>query len=190
LPRPTTPDYAFSITVSFCFYRRNFLKNTRRQSIYKLVVEAHNVYRILAGLFAVAFLVSAETGSQSSNTNGPANSAVASVSGSGPFSINGASLANGVPSWPILSGDQITSGNTPVLITLPDGTELELDPRSKVTIVVRNGIVEVIVSSGSCHQHDHGHGRHWCWEQPEKTSNHRCDGGRSFDEDNRCCPVP
>lgn len=154
------------------------------------------MYRLVAGFFAVTLILGAQTGSDAAGTATGADpsQAVASVSGAGAFSINGASLANGVPSWPLMAGDQIVTGASSAVITLPDGTELELSPRSKVTIVIRGGVVEVIVSSGDCHPKDpHGHNHH-CWVLPEKTSNHRCgDGGgdgRDHDQDvdDRCCP--
>ena len=151
------------------------------------------MYRVLIGLFMAALIVSADTASSHSAGTTAANStqSVASVSGSGPFSINGASLAAGVPSWPVMAGDQITSGSTPVEITLPDGTELELAPRSKVTIIIRGGVVEIVVSSGYCRPRD-PHGPGHCWVRPDPTSHHRCGGDGRYhdqDDDQRCCPA-
>jgi hypothetical protein len=168
------------------------------------VAEAHNVYRLFVGVLAVTLVASADTGSNSPNNTAAvasssstaassSTSSIATVSGSGPFSINGASLASSVPSWPVMSGDQISTGSAPALITLPDGTQLDLDPQSKVTIVIHNGIVEVIVSTGGCHERQPDPRQpnppnHWCWVQPQATSNHRCGGGRYYDQDDRCCP--
>lgn len=151
------------------------------------------MYRSLIGLFALSLLLSADTG-QSSSAAGPANSSssIGTVSGSGGFSINGASLANGVPSWPIMSGDQITTGSTAAVITLPDGTQLDLDPKSQVTITVQDGMVKIIINAGGCHERDPHHHRRVCWVEPFSTSSHRCDRGHGFsqdpDGDNRCCP--
>jgi hypothetical protein len=145
------------------------------------------VYRILAGFFAITVLLSGDTGSSSSRNGNPNTpNILANVSGAGPFSINGASMANGVPSWPVMNGDQITTGSTAVVITLPDGTQLDLEPRSQVTITIRGGVVEVIVNSGECHDR-HGH-HHNCWvEALASTSPHRCDG--DHDRDDHCCPI-
>lgn len=87
-----------------------------------------------------------------------------------------------------MAGDQISTGSAPVVITLPDGTQLDLDPQSKVTIIIRNGLVEVIVSTGGCHERQPDPHHHWCWAEPQTTSNHRCGGGRYYDQDDRCCP--
>lgn len=149
------------------------------------------MYRILAGLFAVTVLLSGNTGSSSSTNGdaGPASNVVANASGSGPFSINGASLANGVPSWPIMNGDQITTGSTAVVITLPDGTVLDLDPRSRVTITIHDGMVKITINYGGCHERDHDHHghHHGCWiDEAASNSPHRCDG--DHDRDDRCCP--
>jgi hypothetical protein len=167
-------------------YRRNFLKNMQEPPIYNSVAEAHNVYRTLASLFALTLILSADTGSSLSQNSNSALTPVASVTGSGPFSINGASLANGVPAWPIMPGDQITTGSTAAVITLPDGTQLDLDPKSQVTITIQNGVVKIFVNSGGCHERNH-HPHHGpCWVEPASTSPHRCD--RDHDRDDRCCP--
>lgn len=146
------------------------------------------MYRTVAGLFAFSLILCADTGSGSSHSanSNSSSTPIASVSGSGAFSINGASLANGVPSWPIMSGDQITTGSAAAVITLPDGTQLDLDPKSQVTITVQDGMVKVIINSGGCHERDPHHRHHWCWVQPASTSPHRCDG--DHDADDRCCP--
>jgi hypothetical protein len=170
-------------------YRRNFLKNIRQQPINNSVAEAHNMFRILAGVFALTLIAAADTGPSSPNNSDPNSSStpIASVSGSGPFSINGAFLANGVPSWPIMCGDQIATDSAGALITLSDGTQLDLDPKSKVTITVQDGMIKIIVNSGGCHERDHHHRHKWCWVLPASTSPHRCDG--DHDRDDRCCPV-
>ena len=85
-----------------------------------------------------------------------------------------------------MSGDQITTGSAAAVITLPDGTQLDLDPKSQVTITVQDGMVKVIINSGGCHERDPHHRHQWCWVQPASTSPHRCDG--DHDADDRCCP--
>jgi hypothetical protein len=163
----------------------------QQEPIFKVVAEAHYVYRLLAGLFAVTLIVNAQTGpSSSSGADGNASSSVvANVSGSGPFTINGASLSSSVPSWPVMSGDQIATGSAPAVITLPDGTQLDLDPNSKVTITIQNGLVKVFITVGGCHgRHPDPH-HHWCWIEPATTSDHRCGGRYHYgDQDGRCCP--
>lgn len=153
------------------------------------------MYRFLTGVFAITLIMSADTAPNNGAGAAGANASqpVASVSGSGPFSINGASLAAGIPSWPVMAGDQIASGSTPVEITLPDGTQLDLSPQSKVTIKIQNGIVEVIVIAGDCRPRDPHAPPHYCWAslRPEPTSHHRCGGGgRYYDAEagDYCCP--
>jgi hypothetical protein len=145
--------------------------------------------KLFIGFVGIALLLSGKTGTSSSTAGkgDTQSSPVATLSGSSNVSVNGIALATGVPSWPVLAGDQISTGSSPVLITLPDGTELDLAAKSRVTLKIDNGVVEVIVSSGSFQKVGQKDGGKWCWIEPVRTSDHRC-GHNDHDADDRCCP--
>ncbi len=65
-----------------------------------------------------------------------AQSQVATVTSSSPFTLRGAKVntGQGVPQWPVLAGDSVKAGNTPVIVTFPDGSTITLDPGTEATV--------------------------------------------------------
>jgi hypothetical protein len=63
-------------------------------------------------------------------------SQVATVSSASAFTLRGATVnpGQGVPSWPVLAGDTIKAGTSPVTLTFPDGSMITLDPGSEATV--------------------------------------------------------
>lgn len=63
-------------------------------------------------------------------------SQVATVSSPSGFTLRGASVTpgQGVPNWPVLAGDTIKAGTSPVTFTFPDGSTITLDPGSEATV--------------------------------------------------------
>jgi hypothetical protein len=135
------------------------------------------MHRVLAGLFAIALFASADN---SSNV-------VATASSPQPFTLDGHPVtSNGVASWPLVAGDQIATSDTPVLITLSDGTELLVKANSKIKITVIDHKIQVVVLGGSI-DNDWGKHHHWCWVEPaHEASKHHCGDG-DHDRDDRCC---
>ena len=90
----------------------------------------------------LAFLVAASAQTQ-----------VATVTSDSGFELRGANVATGqgVPSWPVLPGDVIKAGPTPVTITFPDGSVLTLAPGStaKVDLSKKKPVFELL--SGNAH---------------------------------------
>jgi hypothetical protein len=71
-----------------------------------------------------------------------AQSQVATVTSSTPFTLRGETVTpgQGVPSWPILTGDTLRAGSAPAIVTFPDGSVLTLEPGSEATVAFVNGI--------------------------------------------------
>jgi hypothetical protein len=67
-----------------------------------------------------------------------ATTEVATLSSSGPFELRGASITpgQGVPAWPVLAGDRISSQKTVVTFTFPDGSLVTLGASSQVSVEV------------------------------------------------------
>jgi hypothetical protein len=60
---------------------------------------------------------------------------IATVTASGPFTLRGAAVnPEGVPSWPIMSGDEIAAQAVPVTVTFPDGSRIVLSPNSRARV--------------------------------------------------------
>ncbi len=60
---------------------------------------------------------------------------VATVSSSGPFELRGNVVpVNGVPEWPVMTGDEIGTANSPSKLQFIDGSVATLAPKSHVKI--------------------------------------------------------
>lgn len=57
----------------------------------------------------------------------------------------------GVPNWPLLPGDTIQAGKTPVTITFPDGSTVLLAPGASGRVNMSNGVPVFQLDSGSAH---------------------------------------
>jgi hypothetical protein len=65
-----------------------------------------------------------------------ASSEVAIVTSTAPFQLRGVSVATneGVPSWPVMSGDIIQAGNAPVMLVFGDRSSIILDPETSARV--------------------------------------------------------
>jgi hypothetical protein len=115
-----------------------------------------------------------------------ASNAIGSVSSSDAFSLNNVSIsAKGVASWPLIDGDSIQTADKPVLLSLNNGSEVLVDPNSKIKIILNGKDIKIVVTSGGT---EDGSKRRWCYfDSAAKTSNHKCGDG-DHDRDDRCCP--
>jgi hypothetical protein len=70
-----------------------------------------------------------------------AQNQVATVTSSAPFALRGATVipGQGVPTWPILPGDELKAGNALTIVSFPDGSVLTLSPGSDAKIDFANG---------------------------------------------------
>lgn len=80
-----------------------------------------------------------------------AQNQVATVTSSAPFTLRGATVTpgQGVPTWPVLSGDDLKAGNALTIVTFPDGSVLTLSPGSEAKIDFVNGKPEFQLLSGT-----------------------------------------
>ncbi len=78
---------------------------------------------------------------------------LATVTATTPFTLRGAVVtpSQGVPMWPILPGDGLTSGTSPSVVTFPDGSALVLAHESKAKIDLLNGRPVFQLISGNAH---------------------------------------
>jgi hypothetical protein len=78
-------------------------------------------------------------------------SQVATVTSSSPFTLRGANVnpGQGVPDWPVLAGDTIKAGTSPVVVTFPDGSTITLNPCAEATVNLSYGVPEYIHLSGA-----------------------------------------
>jgi hypothetical protein len=70
-----------------------------------------------------------------------AQNQVATVTSSAPFTLRGATVTpgQGVPTWPILPGDELKAGSALTIVSFPDGSVLTLSPGADAKIDVANG---------------------------------------------------
>jgi hypothetical protein len=86
---------------------------------------------VVVALFVVLFVT----------TVARAQTQVATVTSSAPFTLRGAGITpgQGVPTWPVLAGDVVKAGNTLTIVTFPDGSVVTLAPGSEGKIDIVNG---------------------------------------------------
>ena len=64
-----------------------------------------------------------------------AESPVASVSSPEPFMLDGVQMpVAGVPSWPLVGGDEVSTTNAPAVISFQDSSQVTLDKNSKARL--------------------------------------------------------
>jgi ABC-type Fe3+-hydroxamate transport system substrate-binding protein len=80
-------------------------------------------------------------------------SQVATVSASSSFTLRGASFnpGQGVPSWPVLAGDKIVGGTSPVTMTFPDGSTITLNPGAEATVDLSGQTPVFHLTKGTAH---------------------------------------
>jgi hypothetical protein len=81
----------------------------------------------------------------------PAQTQMATAGSSGPFELRGALVNSqaGVPSWPLIAGDNLVTEDSPVVITFRDGSIVTLGVGSKATIEMSGQTPALDLTSGS-----------------------------------------
>ena len=82
-----------------------------------------------------------------------AQTQVATVNSDSRFRLRGAYInpGGGVPSWPVLAGDEIKAGPTPVTLTFPDGSTVILAPDSTAIVNVDAQMPVFGLEDGAAH---------------------------------------
>ena len=78
---------------------------------------------------------------------------VAIVTSDSPFDLRGVRVdpGKGVPTWPILPGDVIKAGQTPLTVVYPDGSTVLLSPGSEAKIDISGQTPVFDLEDGSAH---------------------------------------
>ncbi len=91
------------------------------------------MYRVLVGVILLFALVGLMFGQ---------GTKVATATSSQPFTLHGETVnPSGVPSWPVMAGDEIVAGSAPVTLTFSDGSRISLAPGSKAKLEEAGGKV-------------------------------------------------
>lgn len=87
--------------------------------------------RTVLGVLAITFASVSFTNAQDQ---------IATVTSNAKFQLRGAAITpgQGVPTWPVLAGDNIKAGTAPTLVTFTDGSVLVLDAASVAAVEVAN----------------------------------------------------
>jgi hypothetical protein len=82
-----------------------------------------------------------------------AQTQVATITSESPFQLRGASVTpgQGVPSWPVMPGDTIRAGQTPLTLTFPDGSTIVLAPGATAEVELSGNTPVFRLESGSAH---------------------------------------
>lgn len=96
-----------------------------------------NVTRLAAGALAMVSLAAAAH-------------PVGSIYSSEPFRLRGVTVpASGVPSWPLVAGDDIATGGSGAVVILRDGSRVTLASHSRVTLETRDTRVRLRLRQGA-----------------------------------------
>jgi hypothetical protein len=78
---------------------------------------------------------------------------IATAMSIGPFRLRGATITpgQGVTSWPVISGDVIRSGESPVTIEFPDGSTITLAPASSARLDLVGDTPSFRLEAGTAH---------------------------------------
>lgn len=75
---------------------------------------------------------------------------IATVSSSQSFALDGHAITTaGVTSWPLVLGDQVTTSSVPALVSFPDGSRIQLAPRSEARIIGTTENPKVVLIAGN-----------------------------------------
>jgi hypothetical protein len=82
-----------------------------------------------------------------------AQTQVATVTSTATFELRGANVTpgQGVPTWPVMAGDEIKSAGGSVTISFPDGSSVILDPGSSAKVDMSGQTPQFQLTSGSAH---------------------------------------
>src|SRR5579862_8661728 len=94
----------------------------------------------LAVVMAVAVAVLAQT-------------QVATITSDSPFQLRGASVTpgQGIPSWPVMPGDTIQAGQTPLTLTFSDGSTIVLSPGATAKVDLAGKTPVFQLEKGTAH---------------------------------------
>jgi hypothetical protein len=77
-------------------------------------------------------------------------SPIAKISSAKPFRLSGQSIpVAGIPSWPLVAGDEVAMGESPGSIEFKDGSRLFLYPNSRLKLAAANGRTEARLQQGA-----------------------------------------
>jgi hypothetical protein len=76
---------------------------------------------------------------------------VATVTSTAPFQLRGANVTTdqGVPSWPVMTGDTIKAGSAPLVATFADGSSVILEPGSSAKITISGQTPTFLLECGT-----------------------------------------
>ena len=79
-----------------------------------------------------------------------AQSQIATVTSTAPFQLRGANVSTdqGVPSWPVMPGNEIKAGSAPVVITFAGGSTITLEPGSSAKVVMDGPTPKFVLECG------------------------------------------
>src|SRR6266481_3770744 len=82
-----------------------------------------------------------------------AQTQVATITSDSPFQLRGANITpgQGVPSWPVMPGDAIQAGETPLTITFQDGSTIVLAPGSSAKVDLSGKTPLFQLENGTAH---------------------------------------
>ena len=82
-----------------------------------------------------------------------AQTQIATITSDSPFQLRGANVTpgQGVPSWPLMPGDTILAGQTPLTVTFPDGSTIILSPGSSAKVDLAGQTPVFQLENGSVH---------------------------------------
>jgi len=95
-----------------------------------------NILAIASGLSAMAF----------------AAEPIGTASSSSAFELNGvATRSDGISSWPVMPGDEVRSGISPVVIRFQDGSRMSISEQSRVKLVQNGDAIDVNLTGGEAY---------------------------------------
>ena len=96
--------------------------------------------KFLAVITALAVVVVAQT-------------QVATITSDSPFQLRGVGVTpgQGVPSWPVMPGDAVQAGQTPLTLTFSDGSTIVLSPGATAKVDLAGKTPVFQLQSGSAH---------------------------------------
>jgi hypothetical protein len=82
-----------------------------------------------------------------------AQTQIATITSDSPFQLRGAGVTpgQGVPSWPVMPGDTIQAGSTPLTLTFQDGSTIIVSPGAKAKLDLSGKTPVFQLQSGEAH---------------------------------------
>jgi hypothetical protein len=77
---------------------------------------------------------------------------IGTASSSASFELNGiVTRSDGVSSWPVMPGDEVRSGISPVVIRFQDGSRMSISEQSRVKLVRNGDALDVNLTGGTAY---------------------------------------